>query len=602
MSRFDVIPASLAVKAMRDSGYRDAAHAIAELVDNSVQAGATNVDVICLDAEKRVNERVRRRLDRIAVLDDGEGMDADTLRIALQFGNGTRLDRDQQDGIGKFGMGLPNSSISQARRVDVWTWRDGKSWSCHLDVDNILDGTMKDVPEPVPAEPPSDFLALSGRPRSPSGTLVVWSKPDRVRWKTSQALLSNSSLLIGRMYRYFLNAGRVKIALKAYSIGPNGQPEENLHETVLANDPLYLMDGTSCPPLAAAEDGHAIFEEYGDPDRIEVSLPDGTKHVVAVRYSIVRSDIRKKLSDQHGNPGRSPQGRHAKKNLGVSIIRAQRELELNTQFCVGYDPTERWWGIEISFPPALDEVFGVTNNKQSATAFYPMDLDADAEAEGMTAGEYREQLLEVQDPRLTMYEVSRRIAANLSAIRKQLSRQREGTRTRQIGELDPAEVAATKATQTRKDEGRVGQSDQDEELGVDERTEEIRRHLEDQGVDAEEAREIAVAHVQNKIKYVFREAYYDGQSFFSVASRGGSIIVTINQGHQAGKYLYGLLGGEGEGDRGRSLQALKVLLCAWARMEDEAQSEVVRERLSDYRNDWGRIARDFLATAFEGDS
>ena len=46
-----------------------------------------------------------------------------------------------------------------------------------------------------------------------------------------------------------------------------------------------------------------------------------------------------------------------------------RELILDAGWCIGYDPRERWWGAEIEFPPSLDEVFGVPNNKQAATHF-----------------------------------------------------------------------------------------------------------------------------------------------------------------------------------------------------------------------------------------
>ena len=124
-----------------------------------------------------------------------------------------------------------------------------------------------------------------------------------------------------------------------------------------------------------------MFEEYGEPDKVEVTLPDDTKHIVTIRYSIVKNPVRKKLSEINVNPGHTDPGKHAQKNIGVSVIRAGRELELNKSFVIGYNPAERWWGVEVSFSPALDEIFGVTNNKQSATAFMQMDLDADAESE-----------------------------------------------------------------------------------------------------------------------------------------------------------------------------------------------------------------------------
>src|SRR5262245_35831665 len=101
---------------MRSSGYRDTAHAIAELIDNSIQAGETlrepvDVELICVDETDFSSGSARRRMKRIAVIDNAIGMDATVLRESLQFGKGTHLKSSAQKGIGKFGMGLPNASI-----------------------------------------------------------------------------------------------------------------------------------------------------------------------------------------------------------------------------------------------------------------------------------------------------------------------------------------------------------------------------------------------------------------------------------------------------------------------------------------------------------
>ena len=88
----EIIPLRLAITAMRDSGYKNTAYALAELIDNAVQAGATVVEVLCVERRERVRHRERARLHEMAVLDNGSGMDVATLRMALQFGNGTRLD------------------------------------------------------------------------------------------------------------------------------------------------------------------------------------------------------------------------------------------------------------------------------------------------------------------------------------------------------------------------------------------------------------------------------------------------------------------------------------------------------------------------------
>ncbi len=199
------IPTYLAIEAMRDNGYKNTAYALAELVDNSVQANATAVEIICIEEWHQVQERQRKRLSKIAVLDDGEGMTAIVLRKALQFGNGTRL--NDRSGIGRFGMGLPNASISQAKRVDVWTWQNGPENALHtfLDVGEIKRRERQEVPVPTVNAVPQEWRdrALS---ISKSGTLVVWSQlgSDRMTWKGARATLRNTGWLLGRIHRRFI--------------------------------------------------------------------------------------------------------------------------------------------------------------------------------------------------------------------------------------------------------------------------------------------------------------------------------------------------------------------------------------------------------------
>ena len=80
-----IIPLHLAITAMRDSGYQNTAYALAELIDNAIQANASMVEVLCIERRELVQKRERSRLWRIAVLDNGLGMDPKTLRMALQF-------------------------------------------------------------------------------------------------------------------------------------------------------------------------------------------------------------------------------------------------------------------------------------------------------------------------------------------------------------------------------------------------------------------------------------------------------------------------------------------------------------------------------------
>ena len=74
------------VEATRDSGYKNAAYAIAELIDNAVEAGAERVDIDVDEIKTGGSSKLE-----ITVADDGCGMDKDVIALSLQFGGSTRF-------------------------------------------------------------------------------------------------------------------------------------------------------------------------------------------------------------------------------------------------------------------------------------------------------------------------------------------------------------------------------------------------------------------------------------------------------------------------------------------------------------------------------
>lgn len=589
---FDVIPQNLSISAMRSSGYKDTAHAIAELVDNSIQSGlesfgTTTVELICVD--KPPTEGGRTRLSRIGVFDDAAGMDADTLRRALQFGNGTHLSKSKQKGIGKFGMGLPNSSISQCKRVDVWSWRDGKILHCYLDVGAIERGEMTQVPEPTVDTLPTDWLSMIASRVQSHGTLVVWSHLDRVSWKQSKTLLQHTEFIVGRVYRKFISRGETKIRLASYEEISNSVLKPGYNSQVRPNDPLYLMAPSSSP---APYDQKPAFELFSEPFTIHVGFR-GEEHPVKLTASICQPEVRIGGGDK-------PIGKHARKNLGISVVRAGRELELNRSFENNYDPRERWWGIEVDFEPELDDVFGVTNNKQAATGFVPRYLKEDAAAEGMTTEQYQ-NLLEIdEDPRMPMYLISAEIEKLLRKMRRTIRQMKEVEKAESEAEVigSPAEIVATESvTKRRALRGNTGQSDKQESEPTDERTKAISAQLETDGIDKAVADHIAVQYVAKALKYRFRHADLGGTSFFDVNATGGLIMITLNTGHPVHSQLFSDMPEEGEAHAASDdprLQQLLLLLAAWGRMEDEANTAKMRSLMMEFRQTWGGIALDFF--------
>ncbi|UXL29532.1 ATP-binding protein [Stenotrophomonas maltophilia] len=583
---FPVIPQNLSISAMRSSGYRDTAHALAEIIDNSIQAGdglegRTEVEVICIEDQQPSG---RRQISKIAVFDNACGMDSSSLRQALQFGNGSRLEKSKQNGIGKFGMGLPNSSISQCRRLDVWTWRDGNVLHAYIDVNEISKGIMTEVPAPKPDEIPQEWSNLIACEIGPHGTLVVWSDLDRTTWKQSTTLLRHTEFISGRAYRHFINDQTVRIRLAAYEAKSNATIQQCF---VRANDPLYLMVGANAP---APYDVTPAFVPFCDPVRLEISHA-GALHPVTIVASICKRETR-------NDGGGTSIGQHAQKNQGISVVRAKRELELNTSFTSSYDTRERWWGIEVLFEPGLDDVFGVTNNKQSATGFTRLSLEEDAAEEKLTTQEYKDKLEAESDPRLAMYYISREIEKLLTAIRPQVLKMREGTRA--SGSNERAEAKAEKAASqsVARRRGRIGdtgQSDKEEGAPVNERTSLLAAEILQDGVDKAKAEEIAVDYVKKKIKFRFKHGAIPPSHIFDVSTLGGVILITLNTRHPVHESLFHALLEENvdSSDLNHARQILS-LIAAWARLEDEAPSEKMRQSIEDVRMQWGRMAMDFF--------
>lgn len=600
-----MMPTHLVIKAMRDNGYKNAAYAVAELMDNAIQAGATEVELLCAERHEEVNQKSRARLYKIAVLDNGSGMDAKTLRMALQFGNGTRLDPENHDGIGRFGMGLPNSSISQARRVDVWSWQDGveNAIYTYLDLDEFENKQISEVPEVVSRQIPEVWKNM-GNSLSNSGTLVVWSEIDRCMWRTAKAVIDNSELLIGRIYRYFLNDKDVKIRLASFNIKSPKDIEERF---AVPNDPLYLMENTSCK-----EPFHdkPMFEKYGEESEYTVKFRE-KEYPIKIKFSLASQEARAGT-----NAGNLPHGKHSAKNIGVSIVRAGRELDLDPTWTNPSDPRERWWGVEIDFPPALDDLFGVTNNKQSARYFsYLATVDLDSMAdEDENLNEIMDEMSADEDMRLPILKIAQHIKNQIQNLRNFVGQQKKGQQTQKRYEENSAgtqiEKLATDVIRERQEKNLKGESDSQETATEDERKEEIKEVLIDDGFSEDSADQLAATLIARKLKVVFDHANIGSFSFFDVKSKGGVMFITLNTSHPAYIYLEEILEEkipyEDEEDacdeKVRELrdkfiyarEGLKLLLIAWARHEDETPDGNTKEKIREARWEWGKMAKAFF--------
>ena len=597
-----LFPGSFTIRALRDSRYHNTAYAISELIDNSIEANAPRIEVLCMESAQTVRRQIRNRVSGIAVLDDGEGMDVGTLLEALKFGGGTR--HNSIRGIGKYGMGLPTASLSQCKRVDVWTWQDGPDsiWHSYIDAEEIEKGNhMVPIPDQGTSIP-KEWLSAGNAEifNSATGTLVVWRDLDKIQWKTAHAIIQNTSREVGRIHRHYIDAGIHTITAKSFL---DRQPGLLSSETpFVANDPLYLMAPTSVPE--SPWDTEPMFEEWGQP-RYYKHDADGKEETIEVKYSIVKSDaLRTELVTQ--NPGNAPRGKHARHNIGVSVVREDREIVLEDSFLreggSAENPQNRWWGCEVSFWRGSDELFGLDHNKQMVANFTQaaktlgrddrpnqvildeMGLDEDVIHE--IVGDIRDQT-----------------RAMMSKIRQMFAQRRPEPDDRRRTPESTATETATKADQEAIQAGTEQPTNTDierEEKAPADRISGLSSQFEKLGQTKEEAEELAKLIVERGLGYQFNSMQLDGYQIFNVRSDQGVLHINLNTDHAMYDLLRhvedGLDEDVDENDPAfQATVAIRLLLSSWARMEDQITNREERASVQYIAMNWGRQAEKMLS-------
>lgn len=160
-----LIPGVELLESMRSVGYSFSA-AIADIVDNSIAAQATQIDIIADTVDGAY----------VCIFDDGAGMQPSLAREALKLAGTRNIERKTTD-LGRFGLGLKTASLSQGRRFTVVTMRDGTLTGLQWDLDFVLETgswairVLDDAD--IDAVPYGNLVRATEH-----GTLVVWESLD----------------------------------------------------------------------------------------------------------------------------------------------------------------------------------------------------------------------------------------------------------------------------------------------------------------------------------------------------------------------------------------------------------------------------------------
>ena len=217
-------------ESLRAFGY-SLPNAVADLVDNSLSAGSSNIDATFWWDGPRSWIRVR---------DDGRGMSAPDLVEAMRLGTRSPLEQREPTDLGRFGLGLKTASFSQCRRVTVRTRSKGKDEATRCWDLDVIQRTGKWALLRSASNRDSDLSLGHYRPGE-TGTSILWQAMDRVvtdaptsdRGAQSSFLAATREVTshLGTVFHRFLTGK------DAVSMTINGEVRVNPWDPFLVNEP-----------------------------------------------------------------------------------------------------------------------------------------------------------------------------------------------------------------------------------------------------------------------------------------------------------------------------------------------------------------------------
>jgi hypothetical protein len=378
----------------QNNGHRSTSSAIAEIIDNSIQADSKNIDIVII----RNTKRTENEIEEILIIDDGFGMNEDTFNNVLQIG--TSRGR-ANSGSGRYGVGLPWASISQTKRVEVYTIQKNKKLFNYIDLEEINENRKDFLPEIEHLDIIKIPIFEDGKISiSQNGTIVRWVKPNRLVPKTAKTLADHIEKVCGKIYRNLINGytGRDK---KEYKVHINVMVYDYDNESfeindaltkrsIKAFDPMFLMQNTQMNELFPLSI-HPTSQIYPYECKRTFTI-EGYNEKIETTVEIKFSYCKKEERNRYGSNASATRFRNMyyKRNMlggsrfgyqNISVIRAGIEIDSGDfGFLNSLEETDRWWSAEILVNPEIDSIIGVTNNKRYALNIKYIDKSWGADA------------------------------------------------------------------------------------------------------------------------------------------------------------------------------------------------------------------------------
>lgn len=309
----------------RSFGNYDLARALADLLDNSISAGARSIGITCSYGAGEPEIRVR---------DDGGGMSAEELRLAMRPASVNPDEERSADDLGRFGWGMKSASFSQCKLLTVVSKKQGHYSAASWDLEDI-DGWAMASYSGIEAE---NLLeeAIPGR----TGTELIWQKCDR--------LSEGSSLTQDQFNEIIAHArGRLSLVFHRFISGQSGARKMSI-----------LLNGTPLDAIDPFHSGHPATQAF---PAEAIPVTDGTKIVMKAytlpHYTKMRKNEYETLGGEEGYV----------KNQGFYVYRNNRLIIYGTWFRLAkHGELSKLVRISIDIPNSLDSMWKVTIDKSDA--------------------------------------------------------------------------------------------------------------------------------------------------------------------------------------------------------------------------------------------
>lgn len=573
---------------LQNNGYKNSVYAIAEIIDNSIQAEAKKIDVVIIN-----NTTLSSSISEILIIDDGTGMDQSEFSKALMMNSGSRGGAKQ--GLGKYGQGLPNSSISQTKRVEVYTSKEGVTHYNYIDLDEIFESQEPFLPEIEKVDKVNiPLISKTKLELAKSGTIVRWVKPNKINPKTTRLLIENTEKLISRIFRYYLNGfeengKQVKTEINIHVYDFNGK-EYGFNRAlsrldILPFDPMFLMENT----IMKHE-----FKKHSHPTNVLHAKAKKTFKIESVNanneaedheaeieilFSYVKSKERFRDGGGNGKAEKNFGDLYKKRKIkgsrgydNISIVRANREIDCGDFGFLpeGLREIDRWWSVEIRTNADIDSIIGIDNKKQQAANIKSLDGNEDHDD----------------------HEILKFISETITANRKTMTDIISEQWSKYQAEPNPnkPESEGTKKPPTQP----LGPTEPDEEHDAsDLTTDKDRKELYDWLKERYE--NLTEEEIWSKVEwafsisdtYIFVYSNLGDTALYDYQVYGTKILIEINLNHSFYKKFIVQLESEDEnGLDNKKIRSIRLLICSFVKAElvNKTEEKAINRYIRKYKN------------------